>query len=426
MKSEKSIYIFVGVIVLIIAGYFVITNIKSYKWYESYDAEDKNPYGNYALTELLKTTHELQVVDGPLNETKLKRGNYLFVGSYFDIDSAQSETLLEYVKRGNNAYIFSNSQPYNLIQQFGQFDCDTLESEVEYSDEIDTTVVDSLVNKTSYIDNRKPSADMSFSKLKSSIKKKYHFVYVEKNKPEKYYWSYVDSSYFCHFNKIEVLGTIDKKHINYYRIKYGKGSFIFHTNPIVFTNYFLINKHAVEYGDEVFSDLKQGTIYWDEYNKEFHYNNSPGRRTSSPLKFILSEPALKAAWYLLLILVLLYIIFYSKRKQRIIPVLEGNYNTSIEFTESIGKLYFLQTNHQKLALQKMKYFLGFIRQRYHYATNTLDNNFIKRLSAKSGIPIGHVEVIFQQYKTLSGYHGIAEDTLINFHQALEYFYQNCK
>lgn len=407
MKSNRNIvFIIAGAIIFLIGFYFILTNIKNYKWYETYQKEDDNPYGNYVLVELLKSFHKVQVVKKPLTEVKLKSGNYLFIGSFSAIDSAETVKLLEYVKKGNKAFFLTNSVPFEVLKQLQK---------------VNTFINQDSLNQ--YVE--KPKVRLKLIDSQNGKSGKFTFTHVFKNKPEVYFWSYLDTTYLKSKQDISYLGLMEDQLINYCKINYGKGSIYLHTNPIVFTNYFLIQEAGIKYADRVFSDLNTGTIYFDEYNTSFHKEN-PSERTKSPLKFILSEDALKYGWYLGLLLVLLYILFYSKRRQRVIPVIEGNFNTTLEFTETIGKLYFLQNNHKKLAHQKMKHFLGFIRSRYHVLTNTLDSNFIKKLSQKSGLPLNEVEIIFYQYKSISASPNLADDTLINFHQALEYFYQNCK
>ena len=54
-------------------------------------------------------------------------------------------------------------------------------------------------------------------------------------------------------------------------------------------------------------------------------------------------------------------------------------------------LYFLQNDHRKIALHKMRLFLGFIRERYYLATQELDASFKQQLSLKSEIPEKEIE-----------------------------------
>jgi hypothetical protein len=224
--------------------------------------------------------------------------------------------------------------------------------------------------------------------------------------------------------------------VNFAQRPYGEGNFYLHTMPLAFTNYHLLEEDKLEYVDKVFSHLQEGPIYWDEYsgvservgeainNRDYNSGNRM-LRAESPLQFILSKPALSWAWYLLLTAVLLYVVFLSRRRQRVIPVLQKNTNTSLEFLSTIGHLYFLQNNHKQLALQKMQLFRSFIREKYHLHGLEFDEEFKKRLQQKSDVDRPIIDEIFLIHSNIKK-RPITENTLIDFHKALEQFYRHCK
>ena len=51
---------------------------------------------------------------------------------------------------------------------------------------------------------------------------------------------------------------------NFLKIQYGKGAVFVHTNPVVFTNYFLL-KDTYSYTEQVFSYLPSSTILLDPH-----------------------------------------------------------------------------------------------------------------------------------------------------------------
>ena len=80
------------------------------------------------------------------------------------------------------------------------------------------------------------------------------------------------------------------------KVPFGKGNFYIHCNPIVFSNYFQVEKNNIEYTSKVLSYLEPGDIIWDEnskttYNSEFQNNE---QQQEGPLKFnfIANFPAL--------------------------------------------------------------------------------------------------------------------------------------
>jgi len=220
--------------------------------------------------------------------------------------------------------------------------------------------------------------------------------------------------------------------INFMRAPYGEGTFYLHTTPIVFSNYHLLDSTNLAYANGAFSYLPPGKIYWDEYSKTLEAvgrqrNNSQRQLSAeSPLQYILSQPALTWAWYLLLAMGLLFLLFRTKRRQRVIPVLQPNTNTSLEFVSTIGRLYFLQNSHRKLALQKMKLFQNFVRERYQIRGHELDAEFIEKLIAKSEVSPKLIDKILLIHRNITNSKLVTENTLIDFHNLMDEFYRTCK
>lgn len=218
--------------------------------------------------------------------------------------------------------------------------------------------------------------------------------------------------------------------INFAKIPYGEGTFYLHTTPLTFSNIAMLDSNSLQYANRVFSHLTIGKIYWDEYSKI--RGVPPGKESNralskdSPLQYVLSQPPLAWAWYLLLAMAFLYLLFRTKRKQRIIPVLEPNTNTSLQFVSTIGRLYFLQNNHKQLALQKMKLWLNFVRERYHLRGVEVDEAFQQKLIAKSEVSEIVVGKIFRWHHDIVESDDIVSQMLIEFHQLIEEFYRTCK
>lgn len=245
----------------------------------------------------------------------------------------------------------------------------------------------------------------------------------------KYEWAYMPEEYFCEGQKtFTALGRINAEHTNFLSIAYGNGEFLIHTTPLAFTNLNLIEKRGLDYASKAFSHLKNGPIYWDErpYNPFSDYANNADSSKESPLKYILSQPALAWAWYILLGMAVFYLIFRAKRRQRVIPVLEKNTNTSLEFVGTIGRLFFIQNNHRQLAAQKMRLFLIFVREHYHLPTKELNEQFTKGLAVRSDIPEEHIQKILNLNRNISNSGHLSEETLVDFHRLMEKFYRECR
>jgi len=411
-KNKTAIIILVGALVLVVAVYLWYSNIEKpkYNWYQTFKNDSKEPYGTFVISEMLEKyfpSNKFTVVRKSLSESLPKRSkgmNYVFIGSGMFLDSLGETELLEFVKRGNNAFISVPSFPY-IIE-------DTLNLNIcEYYYAVDY-YVDSIVNLNFYNKEFKKESAYPF---------KYRYI----NESVSYSWSYLKDSCINPDSKVVYYGNINDTFPDYARIAFGNGYFFIHTSPLAFTNFQMLNKSAVEYASKVFSYLPEGDIYWDEFSKiPPQFDEEAGGKLNwqkSPLYFILSQPALKTAWYIIIALVLLYILFRAKRRQRVIPILNPNTNTSLEFAETIGRIYYLQNDHKKLASQKMKLFLESIRNRYNISTTNIDEVFFQKLSQKSQVPQNEIEKLFANFKAIEYLKEISENLLISFNQSIDNF-----
>jgi hypothetical protein len=67
-----------------------------------------------------------------------------------------------------------------------------------------------------------------------------------------------------------------------------------------------------------------------------------------------------------------------------VPIIKPLQNSSIDFTKTIGNLYFQEGEHGNLIDKKISYFLDKIRSQYLLETAIIDDDFIKKLHQKSG------------------------------------------
>jgi hypothetical protein len=148
-----------------------------------------------------------------------------------------------------------------------------------------------------------------------------------------------------------------------------------------------------------------------------------GDMDGSPFKFIAHDPALKWAYYLTIVTVLLYMIFEGKRRQRIIPVVQSPKNTSLEFLETIGSLYYHQRDHKSIATKKIAYFFIYIRTKLYLPTNELTAEFREHLSDKTGITPQEINTLIDCIEHIESSEEVTEATLINLNTLIEAFYQ---
>lgn len=405
--------------------YFIFRNggdESNYSWQEHYEPDSKDPYGTYLVRNLLETYYpgqSFEVVADSLGE-RLDSGSFVYVGNNFWLDSLSLIQLLHFVEEGNRAFIACPYIPQNLLDSLNDLSC-VNEDEYSHSSTVFSGNLYHLTDTVVNMNLQHPSlADPKGYKLKRLFLRK----------PVQYEWSYMPEEYFCEAQtSLTKLGTINEEHTNFLSIAYGKGEFLLHTTPLAFTNLHLVEKRGLDYASKAFSHLKPGPIYWDEspYNPFDNYaGNNPDGPKESPLKYILKQPALAWAWYILLGMAVLYLVFRAKRRQRVIPVLEKNTNTSLEFIGTIGRLFFIQNNHRQLASQKMRLFLIFVRERYHLSTKELNEQFAKSLATRSEVSEDHIQKILNLNRNISNSGHLSEYTLVDFHRLMEKFYRECR
>jgi len=449
-KRNRTANIAVIAIILIGLTLLVIYALsqKRVSWSESYKPDDKEPYGTYVLYTLLTKTREGQpfvmVRDSVFKELppdpSPKEDTYLYIGSEYYGDSTDVDQLLKFVAAGNNAFLICDN-PYNLV-----FDSllrlpvvNEEEIYTEYDDQPYELADDQINRKVYSVLDNIITVHLDHHELERreyDLARRYNYEIAE-NK-----WSYFKDSLITYGgDQVEVLGSFDQDYVNYMRFQYGKGTIYLHSTPIVFTNYFMMSDTAMNYCRSALKFIGDGIVYWDEDNRTFDYkaqnhshnydnDSDPSKPEEGPLEFILSEPSLRIAWYLLIFGALLYLMFGAKRKQRIIAPTENMENTSIEYAQVLSQMFMKQSDHKKLVLMKMDLFKAFLRERFNIRLpqhmKDEDEKLYKEISDKSNVRQDLVKDIFEQYKYLSAIVVVNTPEMLQFHNRIETFFENCK
>ncbi len=113
-----------------------------------------------------------------------------------------------------------------------------------------------------------------------------------------------------------------------------------------------------------------------------------------------------------------------RRKQRIIPIIEKSKNDSLDFVQTIGRLYYDKKDHKDLSKKMGIYFLDHVYNRYKLPADNLDEGFIHALHLKTGYDINKIKTIVNFIIHGENNSKIKEQELADFHNQLESFYQN--
>jgi hypothetical protein len=125
---------------------------------------------------------------------------------------------------------------------------------------------------------------------------------------------------------------------------------------------------------------------------------------------------------LLLLFALIYL-FDSKRKQRPIPLIEPLRNTSLDFVRTIGRLYFQRRDNHNLASKMVTHFQDQVRTRYNLPVTALDEDFVAKLSYKTGYQRESLSRLVGYMRELPSKAYVPDEELLDFHRQLEAFYK---
>ncbi|QSE98308.1 DUF4350 domain-containing protein [Fulvivirga lutea] len=387
MWSKYKYYIVSG-IALVLIGVLESIKPKEVVWLESYSRYDKIPYGNFVLFNELESIFSESIVSSSesLSQTlddAQQKTNLIIINNSFQPAEVELEALLEFVNNGNQVLIASRTISQALL--------DTLNLSIEnsFDDEIQTSYIFYLKDdSTRYT---APNQSMFFR------------------------------SYFANSDEGNYLGFNSDDQPNFAFSTFGKGKIYLHLTPNVFSNVFMLADENHHYISQVLSYLPDQHTIWDEY-----YKVRKNYISKTPFQHILTTEGLQQALYLLLLGTLLYIIFASKRKQRIIPVLPTKANTTVEFVETIGQLYYNESDHKDIGMKRIDYFLAEVREKYRLDTEVLDDTFAKHLSNSSGVPFEDVSLLVTNFKVIRAVANVLDERIIEQEKLIENFYKKAR
>lgn len=401
-KQHKYILVALGLLTLLLGA---CSRQGNFIWEEFYRENGNQPYDIGVFYELLQATNNKTEVLTNNFRPKLRDGggssNFIQFGERINLDTQKIEALKNYVARGNNAFLISKVSPSLLLSFL-------------YDDFSDTY----------YYTSSAETVEVKFKEHDQT----YKFAYQYNNEFKEYAWASLLKGELRSDSASQPidLAYLGDNRVTYFQVRFGEGSFYFHTNPMMFTNYQMQKEDAFEHAQKVFKNLNAGKIYWD---KSYLYRQldeeTPDRQGASVLKLFFTHESLKWGWFVFLIAALLFILFRSKREQRIIPIMPVNRNESIEFAKNVGNLYFKTGTHGNIALEMYNIFLHDIRQQYQIDTNRNKEELIALLYKKSGLKLERIEALFEKFKLRFSEFGKSQE-LIELYNELEHFYKNKK
>jgi len=372
-KSKITIAIFALVVVGIILT--EVVRPRPINWSPSYTAVDKIPFGCHVLYNELPSifpnntieTVQESVYNVLVDRDSSQLSNYIFINEFINLDKQETHKILDYVNQGNTVFMAASGFGWELM--------DTLNIAInsDYS----------LKEGSATLDLTHPKFKKEEFKLSKGIFNA-HFTSVDSTNT-----TILGHITYTRENYLEEGSSERVTMPNLVKTNFGKGSFILCTTPQAYSNYYMLKGNAA-YVPHTFSYLQnREVLYWDNYKKA-------GRIIiDSPMRFVLNQDALKWAYYLTIIGLILFVLFQGKREQRIIPVIEPLKNSSVEFAQAVGSLYHQNKDYTDLIHKKINYFLAYLRNQYHIETTRLNEHTIQVLSSRAGKDIKETKSLME-------------------------------
>ncbi|HMU10731.1 MAG TPA: DUF4350 domain-containing protein [Ferruginibacter sp.] len=366
---------------------------------ETFSKKDNNPFGAsiaYRQVEALYTANTVRNIRQPFSKTWKEISDtaalYVCISQALLVDEEEADAMLEFVSQGNDLFIAAGYID-EILQE--KINCKT------------------KINLNSLFG----FADLAQTDTRSL---------VEPDSTRSYFY-YPFNNYFVKIDtgRTRIVGLNEKLQPNSIVYFYGKGKIYLHCDPRAFSNYFLLKNNNYKYMQQslAFTAEVPQHVYWDDY-----YNKLRRRRDSndnfSTFSEIMKHPPLKYAFWIALVLLLLYVLFGGKRIQRIIDQRRPNENTTVTFTETIGRLYLQKKDNRNISDKMITYFNEFIRNKYFLNTNVVNDDFIISLSRKSGVPKDKVESLYRSIADVQAGEQVDDYRLLSLNEQIQHFHKN--
>ncbi len=371
---------------------------------ETYLDRDDAPFGSSVFSNLLPSVFSQSDVENEktpvldeFSDISENAANsvYISLSKKLFLDEYEAQRIIDYVKNGNQAYFISAEIDENLL---GLVNINQVGGVYENFNGWDTA----------YQSNISLATDSS---------RKYPLVsYGFRNffELEKAYNS-------------QILGYNENGKPNFVVVFMGKGKLFLHCDAKACSNYFLLSRTNHDYMNGLFeySPKDPQKVYYDQYYKTLTRRRQEGEENFSTLQEIFKSPALTAAFFIGLGAILLFILFGLKRRQKMIKVIPPNINSSVSYTETMGRLYFQNNNNKDLAEKIVVYFNEQIRVKYFINKGSLEKTaYWELLGRKSGVSKDIVEDLSRQIDKVTMSTNVSDTDLLLLNHLIQKFYQS--
>lgn len=420
-RNRSTIIFFVLLVVLFVVVFIVQRNTpRPFDWRPTFRHTDHQPFGCAVFDDVLSTSLEdysvqykligqvykenLDSLDRwgyPLPEER--RRTYMIVANNIELGDTAIICVCRLLRMGHNVVFCATNFSKNITEAFG------VNTKYSFGEDLKNFNIRDLVRSglsrdTIYV-NKKFDEYSDSPERPYSVYSPLHPVSLEWEGGEQGYADYriifdnedqdIGYSVKLYPNEDE---DEDDEHYD------EEGTLFFIATPHLFTNYGILDGDNASYIFHVIAHFGDRPLV--------RLENTPppdARNSTSPIRAILRNPALRMALFILLLGVLLMMANAAQRRQRPIPVVTPPANEMLRFTRLIGNLFYQKRDYRDLLCKKYRYFSANIRRRYAIDLDAdTPQQTASLLAARMGLPVAEVTADFLRLKQL-----IVDDARVN-------------
>lgn len=437
MKNKGS-FIFWALLLAFLVGVFLFQyhTPKKFIWKPTYSQYDKQPFGSYVFDDVVSSSvDDYQLVNQTFYQLYLEYSGYYwdwedeyteeepeasdFIDEpeddetfYYDENAISPlpederiailvteesvsfswtdvDALLRLVRQGHQVMLCLSSFPVVL--------CDSLCFSTEYNSSLSLRYIEQYAKEGNQRSSLFLGTDPLHPERIYAVYPHLHPIYLKEG--YRYYNWEEDTTKTMDRIRCDSLETLVWNKENQpvaMRLFIGEGELFLVTTPLMFTNYGVLDGDNGSYAFQLLSYMKDRPLI---RLKSYGVNNQPSQTS---LRYFLEQPPLRWALYMAMIILIVFMVFTAKRRQRVIPVVSLPANQTLRFTQLIGNLYYQKKDYKDMVWKKYLYFCTDVRRLYglNLQSDESDEELCRQLSEKMGQDVKGVWPHFRELKHL--------------------------
>jgi hypothetical protein len=376
----------------------------SYNWEKKFDFQSKDPKGLYLFFSLVKFKNPqrpIYEINSPYKFDSVlrqdKNATFVFIGDTIGLLNSELKLLLKKCDSGSSVFLSSNELGSNIS--------DTLFSNLERGFEFNQFATYRFNGENA----------MFFGRYQNDT------IAVVWNGFREFESKFGQADALVRQHNLSTL----------IRLKLNKSDIFIQSNPEPFTNYQLKHKDGFEHANFVIDQLPQkDPIYFVSVAQVRFYDNQEDfiqegmESEQNLLELILNNRILLNTLVLILVGGILFVVFRSKRRRAIIPILQKQEDVTKTFVETIASIFLSKQNpYSVLQIQRKNFYDTVLKYYYIDLQRNKDEGSLDILSEKTGYPLVKVQKLLKELRYDN--QAVGNDYILQISKLQHDFYHHC-